>query len=117
MANLIPETAELDDKKKGIDLLRRAFKILNHCKESFLQRFTTLQLLMLARGYIDCEWDILPDRWDEKQIIDLIWYGKVPMFDENQKPIYTDDVKGGNYGFECAVVEVFDKTININPAE
>ena len=73
--------------RSGADLLRLIVKNLDDCRESFLDRFTAIQLVKIGLVHLACGWDILPDQWEERQIREAL-RGKVPRWDSDYKPIY-----------------------------
>jgi len=72
-----------------------AMQLFDRCREGFNQRFTILQLLMLAKACKASEWDFWPDQWDERQIEEAIRYGRVPTWGEirDEKIVPTFDSK------------------------
>ncbi len=85
----IPMTlASTENKITGIELLRYAVRLFNNGNETFALTFDEDKLLKIAQGYRACDWDVHPDRWEERQISDLLVYDKIPQWDENEQPIY-----------------------------
>ncbi len=76
----------------GVDILRGAFNVFNCCNETFNQRFSTEELVKLYRAFYVCGWDITPDHWTDRQVIDAL-LGCAPQWDDNEKPVYPPDVK------------------------
>jgi hypothetical protein len=70
----------------GIDELRAARNIFSYCNETFNQRFTTEELLAIAKAHRAAAWDFLPDTWTDQQIADAL-RGIVPEWDENERPV------------------------------
>lgn len=70
----------------GIDILRKAVNLFNNCNETFNQQFTENELLKLYRMFSICGWDIPPDRWTVDQIDGALILGKVPAWDDDEKP-------------------------------
>ena len=52
----------------GANELRKAVRLMDQCREDFLDRYTAEQLLMLYRALRRSEWDILPDQWTSQEI-------------------------------------------------
>ena len=70
----------------GIDELRTIVAAMSHCRESFLQRFTTEQLIQIHRMWIACGVDIFPDTWTDEQGQGAL-AGKAPQWDEHEHAI------------------------------
>lgn len=70
----------------GIDELRAARNIFSYCNETFNQRFTTEELLAIAKAHRAAAWDFLPDTWTDQQIAEAL-RGIVPEWDENERPV------------------------------
>lgn len=68
---------------QGIELIRLAEMVFSKCTETFNQRFTTLQLLLIIKAYQKSYWDILPDRWTDEQLAEAVRYGIVPAWEEH----------------------------------
>jgi hypothetical protein len=72
----------------GMDKLRRAVQALNSCRESFLDRFTSEELLRIHEMWEDSEWDFYPDQWTRSQVVDAMHYGIPPAWrDRDESPI------------------------------
>lgn len=67
--------------KYGIELIRYVNRLFDNCNETFNQRFTAKQLVKLAEMCSKSDWDILPDKWEENQIIDALLCNKVPNWE------------------------------------
>jgi hypothetical protein len=52
----------------GIEELRRMVNLFNNTTESFNQRYTVEQLVLIYRAYQRSEWDITPDYWTPKEV-------------------------------------------------
>jgi hypothetical protein len=52
----------------GIEELRIAVRLFNNCRESFNERYTAEQLLLLYRAYARSDWDITPDEWADDEL-------------------------------------------------
>jgi hypothetical protein len=63
-----------------------ATRALNGCRESFLDRFTALQLLKLHEMWVASEWDIRPDEWSAVQVRRAL-RGKVPTWNDDGSPV------------------------------
>jgi len=76
----------------SIEKVRAMVRLFDNCNESFNQRFSVEELAKLHRAYVNCAWDIAPDRWEERQVKEAL-KGKVPVFDENENPVYTKSTR------------------------
>lgn len=56
----------------GAEELRTIVRVLNQCRESFLDRYSVEQLIALYRALRRSEWDVLPDAWTSKEIADAL---------------------------------------------
>lgn len=74
-------------KRSGATLLRLIVRNLGDCRESFLDRFTAIELVKIGLCHLACGWDKPPDQWEEKQVEQAL-RGKVPRWDSDYKPIY-----------------------------
>lgn len=70
----------------GIDELRRATKLFTGCRETFNQRWTAEELLMLARACWASAHDIAPDEWTDAQLGAAL-SGKAPTWDDEGEPV------------------------------
>lgn len=69
-------------------MLRLYMGNLDHCREDFLDKFTTDQLVQIARMHVASEWDFYPDVWTERQIKEAL-RGKPPNWGgSDKKPVY-----------------------------
>lgn len=80
--------SEAPGKLTGIELLRSAVRIFNNGNETFAGQFDEDKLLKIAQAWKACEWDIHPDQWTERQIIELLDDDKIPEWDEDERPKY-----------------------------
>jgi hypothetical protein len=80
--------ADIPNKVTGIELIRRASNLFSNGSSNFADSFDTDQLLKIAQAYIACEWDFHPDKWEDQQVFDLLVYGKIPEWDDDEKPKY-----------------------------
>jgi hypothetical protein len=71
----------------GVEIIRLVVRNLDDCRESFLQRFTAIQLLKIGIAHLACGWDFPPDQWEERQIQEAL-RGKIPRWDSDSKPLY-----------------------------
>lgn len=72
-------------KREGIEHLRYAVRLFDACRESWVQRFTEVQLIAIAHAMAGSEWDIYPDAWTEKQVVGAL-RGVVPQFNDDGTP-------------------------------
>lgn len=80
----------MDAGKTGAQELRAAVKAFDYCNESFLDQFTSEELIKIYRVLQKCEWDFLPDTWTKRQVKEAL-QGKVPRWDDSKdkiKPVY-----------------------------
>jgi len=84
-----PASAYLEkfDAQFGIDKVRDIARAFGYGRESLAQRFTVNELLQIRRMWLASSWDILPDRWEERQIQEAL-AGKPPRWDRNERPVY-----------------------------
>lgn len=78
------------DENTGIEKLRLLVSNANYCNESFNEQFTIEELIKIHRALALCAWDILPDSWTERQIREALELGRVPTWDEQERPTYDD---------------------------
>jgi hypothetical protein len=62
-----PPTIAPEDRT-GIEALRRAVRIFDHCTETFNRTFSDVELLAIARAYRGSPSDELPDTWGVSDI-------------------------------------------------
>lgn len=73
--------------RTGIELVRYAAHMLDHCNESFNQRFNRAEdLLKIADACQKSEWDFYPDDWTERQLQECIQFGIIPKWKEETTP-------------------------------
>lgn len=82
-------TAWLRNYRQGVDELRHAVQVLNDCREDFLDRFTTDELLRIYRAWMASGWDFYPDQWTRLQVWGAL-RGIVPDWRGNETPIAYD---------------------------
>lgn len=78
----------MSEELTGAQKLRQAVNLINNCQESFLDQYTAEQLLALYVAYKRSGWDITPDQWTERQVIEALWLDKAPCWDEDENPVY-----------------------------
>ena len=81
--------ADMPNKVTGIELIHRASNLFNNGSGTFAERFATNQLLKIAQAYMACEWDFHPDQWEERQIVDLLVFDKIPKWDDDEHAVYS----------------------------
>lgn len=77
-------------KEYGIDFLRQCVLAFGSVNETFCQRFRPEELLAIGRAWMSAKWDIPPDAWTKRQVIEAL-RGIVPDWqDKNGKivPVY-----------------------------
>jgi hypothetical protein len=72
----------------GIDVLRRAVRILNDNNEEFNQQYTPDQLLRIVEALMRSTHDIMPDQWTDKQVRHAIYNGFAPTWDDEGNAVY-----------------------------
>jgi hypothetical protein len=80
-------TAEQYDNMPAIERLRRMVRAFDRNSEEFNQAFTMDELLTIHRAWMLSGWDIWPDRWTERQVMEAL-AGKPPNWDDNMRPLY-----------------------------
>jgi hypothetical protein len=101
--------------RHGIDLIRYAVHMLDHCNESFNQRFHRAEdLLKIANACQQSKWDFYPDQWDEQQIQECLLFGRTPDWAERQDgkiyPVYLHD---GPKEFQVGITWTMTATVPI----
>lgn len=79
-------TPENFRKLSSAEVLRTTVRILDNCREDFLDRYTALQLVDLAKACMLSEWDFLPDTYTSDQIADVLIRGLVPNWVDAEWP-------------------------------
>lgn len=81
----------MSDKQKleGIELLRCAVRAFGDCREDFLHGWSAGELIAIYEVWRECEWDIYPDEWSERQVKEAI-AGRVPQWLDEATPVHTD---------------------------
>jgi hypothetical protein len=74
--------------KTGAEVLRGAVRAFGHCRESFLDHYSAVELLALYDAWQRSEWGILPDEWEGRQVEEAI-EGRAPCWEE-----YEDETQG-----------------------
>jgi hypothetical protein len=79
-----------------IDLLRHMVNSFDWCDESFLEHKTIPQLLNIYQCWMRCGWDIMPDEWTQRQVMEAM-RGICPDWVEQRgvglKPVFHADRK------------------------
>ena len=65
-----------------VEELRRAVRVIDRMNETFNQRYTALELLLLMRACWISEWDFTPDDWTAEQRSRALSDGYVPRWEE-----------------------------------
>lgn len=66
----------------GIEEMRKAVRLFNCLNETFNQKYSSEELLKIARACWASEYDILPDEWTSRQVKQAL-EGKVPAWEDN----------------------------------
>jgi hypothetical protein len=74
-------------EQSGVEELRAAVRLLDNCLEGFNDCLSAEQALALYRAHKASGWDITPDNWTMRQVIETLW-GKAPQWSEKQAPLY-----------------------------
>jgi hypothetical protein len=74
----------------GVDRLRAMRCLFDNCNESFNQRFSVAELVKLFDAYRGSEWDIPPDQWTVRQIVEALRDGRAPTWSDDSTPAYDD---------------------------
>lgn len=72
-------------EETGVEELRHIVQNFNSCRESFLDPFTTDQLVQIHRAWMASGWDIYPDEWASWQIKNAL-KGIVPEWNDDESP-------------------------------
>jgi hypothetical protein len=56
----------------GAEELRAMVNVFNACRESFNDRYSVEELVLLYRALKRSEWDVLPDDWTSKEVADAL---------------------------------------------
>jgi hypothetical protein len=75
-----------DRKLTGAEELRRIVRVMGDVRESFNDRFSAEQLLVIYRAHQACGWDYYPDQWTEGQVQAAL-RGVLPKWDDGERPI------------------------------
>lgn len=70
----------------GAEEMRSAVRLFDSCSESFLDRFTAEQLILIWRAWHASEWDVRPDLWSERQVQAAL-KGVAPRWDNDMNPV------------------------------
>lgn len=71
----------------GIEAMREAVRMFGDCNESFNERFTIEQLMMIFDMQRKSGWTFYPDQWTERQVREAL-QGKTPRWSDDEKPVY-----------------------------
>ena len=77
-----------NENESGIELLRRVVKLFDYCNETFNSRYTPEELMSLARICWASGWDFFPDQYTHRQLHEALKYGRLPTWDDNERPVY-----------------------------
>lgn len=72
--------------QSGIETLRGACALASNCREGFLARFTTAEIIALYTAYRQCGHDIAPDTWTEHQV-ERALLGETDLFTNDGEPL------------------------------
>lgn len=70
----------------NLNFIRYMARLFDCCNETFNDRFSSEELLLIAQAHLVSEWDIYPDRWSEEQIQACLRNREVPNWDRNEQP-------------------------------
>lgn len=73
----------------GMNELRTAVKALDNCRESFLDTYPAADLLNIWRAWRACDWDIYPDQWSARQLLEATTQRIVPRWTPDEQPDYS----------------------------
>lgn len=71
----------------GAEEMRSAVRLFDSCSESFLDRFTAEQLILIWRAWHASDWDVRPDLWSERQVQASL-NGAAPRWDNDMNPVH-----------------------------
>lgn len=80
MTDVGRHTERCDAHETGIERLRIAVSIFDRCRESFLEPFSARDLLRIYDAHMQCEWDLYPDQWTDRQVDEAVRLEFVPKF-------------------------------------
>ena len=78
-------------KMTGAERLRATVRMVDNCRESFVDEFTTDNLVTLWMAYFLSDYDWTPDHWSRRQVARAMG-GIVPTWDESGEPVYYDEM-------------------------
>ena len=79
-------------KMTGAERMRLAVGIINNCREGFLDRFSSEELLRMIDCMLASGWDIYPDTWAPRQVEQALTAGTAPKwFDDERTPMFADE--------------------------
>jgi len=76
----------------GMEQLRALVNAFDHCRESFFDPFTPVQLLAIHAAWMASKWDYRPDSWTGRQVREAL-RGIAPQWNDDSSPRYTPRVK------------------------
>ena len=85
-------TPEQLEKLEGVEVLRRAVRVLDSCRESFNMRYSAEDLLKIVRACWLSDWDVYPDDWTPQQIKAALENGTSPKFEETSAGLHALEV-------------------------
>jgi hypothetical protein len=85
-------TKEELEKLSGPEVLRRAVKLVDSCREDFNIEYTSEELIRLAKICWLSAWDILPDNWTQEQIDRALAYDTIPEWEELPTGLHAKNV-------------------------
>lgn len=80
------QLGKLSGEMTGAEDLRAAVRLLNNCREQFLDGYSAEQCLALARAWRRAAWDVRPDEWTEEQVAIAI-AGGTPEWADDGTPL------------------------------
>jgi hypothetical protein len=84
----------MSHERTGMEKLRIAVNALNYCRESFLDQFTSEELLKIHAAWTASGWDIFPDQWTARQVQEALQGTPPKWTDEECTPVYSDGTVG-----------------------
>lgn len=71
----------------GFEILRDVVSAFSYVNLSFVERFSTQELIVIRDAWRKAELDYFPDTWTERQVQEAL-LGFAPQWDDDDKPIY-----------------------------
>lgn len=81
----------MSNKLFGIEEIRHAAASFSRNNETFNQRFTAEELIIIWRAWNQSGWDFYPEQWEERQVQEAL-KGVPPRWDDNEQPVYEVNV-------------------------